>query len=293
MSDLVVYNPESAIAVSQADTDGELIELWLRTKASKYTRAEYKRDIETFRRAIEGRELRAVKLVDLQDYADSLLSRSPNTRRRMLSSLKSLLSFARKIGYLQFDVGAALSLPRAKNVLPERILTEEQVMTMIVAEGNQRNQLLLHLLYVSGGRISEVAGLRWRDFQAREGGGQVTLFGKGDKTRVVRLPAKLWADLEAVRSDADHFVFHRRGWPGKGLNVSQIRRIVYAAAKRAGVTPGVSPHWLRHSMATHSLERGANIALVAATLGHSDVQITSKYLHARPSDSASLYLVID
>ena len=50
---------------------------------------------------------------------------------------------------------------------------------------------------------------------------------------------------------------------------------------------------LRHSMATHSLERGANIALVAATLGHSDVQITSKYLHARPSDSASLYLVID
>ena len=127
MNELVVYNPDSAIAVSQADTDGELVELWLRTKASKYTRAEYKRDIDTFRRAIEGKELRAVKLIDLQDYADSLLSRSPNTRRRMLSSLKSLLSFARKIGYLQFDVGAALSLPRAKNVLTERIVTGKQI----------------------------------------------------------------------------------------------------------------------------------------------------------------------
>ena len=67
-------------------------------------------------------------------------------------------------------------------------------------------------------------------------------------------------------------------------------QIVKAAAKRAGIKGKVSPHWLRHAHATHALERGAKIHLVAETLGHSSVAITSRYLHARPEDSSSLYL---
>jgi len=69
-------------------------------------------------------------------------------------------------------------------------------------------------------------------------------------------------------------------------------RIVQAAAKRAGLEVHVSPHWLRHSHATHALERGAPIHLVAATLGHASVATTGKYLHARPTDSSARYLVV-
>jgi integrase len=69
-------------------------------------------------------------------------------------------------------------------------------------------------------------------------------------------------------------------------------RAVDAAAKRAGLRAGVSPHWLRHAHATHALERGAPIHLVQATLGHASVVTTGRYLHARPSDSSARYLAV-
>ena len=74
------------------------------------------------------------------------------------------------------------------------------------------------------------------------------------------------------------------------LRAVQVWRIVGKAAVRAGITKAVSCHWLRHAHASHSLDRGAPISLVQATLGHSSVATTGKYLHARPSDSSSKYL---
>jgi site-specific recombinase XerD len=76
------------------------------------------------------------------------------------------------------------------------------------------------------------------------------------------------------------------------LHPSMVERIVTKAAQRAGVEGKVSPHWLRHSHATHALERGAPIHLVQATLGHASVATTGRYLHARPTDSSSKYLAV-
>lgn len=307
---LTVIPPAAAIPSppaipAQANSDRDLIELWLRTKRSPKTRKEYRRDVDAFlawrfvARHYERPEdyqgwLASMRLIDLQDYAESLAGRPANTQRRMLSSLKSLFGFAKSIGYLSFDVAAAISMPRGKNVLAERILSEEQIMTMIVSETNPRNQLLLRFLYVTGARLSEVHGLRWRDLQARETGGQAVLYGKGEKTRVVRLPARLFADLEAIRRPPEMFVFYttRHNDLNRPLDIVQIWRIVRAAARRAGVTGLVSPHWLRHAHASHALARGANIAIVQETLGHESLQTTSKYTHARPDDSSSLYLAI-
>ncbi|MBD2033913.1 tyrosine-type recombinase/integrase [Leptolyngbya sp. FACHB-321] len=77
---------------------------------------------------------------------------------------------------------------------------------------------------------------------------------------------------------------------GGHINRHQLWRIVSAAAKQAGIEGKVSPHWLRHAHASHSLDRGAPIHLVQQTLGHESVAATSRYLHARPNDSSSLYL---
>ena len=106
------------------------------------------------------------------------------------------------------------------------------------------------------------------------------------------LPATVWREVQALAGESgfppDVPVFRSR--KGGHLNRRQAERIVEAAAARAGLAAGVSPHWLRHAHATHALERGAPIHLVQATLGHASVATTGRYLHARPTDSSAKYL---
>jgi site-specific recombinase XerD len=164
--------------------------------------------------------------------------------------------------------------------------------SVLALEPDRRNRAILRLLYAGGLRRSELVGLRWRDLQPRDEGGQVTVFGKGGKTRAVLLPAAVWRELVALRDagGADDPVFRsRKGGP---LDPSQVLRIVRAAAARAGLQARVSPHWLRHGHATHALERGAPVHLVAATLGHASIATTGTYAHARPTDSSARYLVL-
>src|SRR5919201_6419515 len=175
----------------------------------------------------------------------------------------------------------------------ERILTEADVVRILALEHDRRNHALLRLLYAGGLRVSEIAALKWRDLVARDDAGQVTVFGKGSKTRTVLLPASVWAELVALRGAAgpDAPVFpSRRG--GGHLDQTAVLRLVRKAAQHAGVEGKVSPHWLRHSHATHALERGAPIHLVQATLGHASVATTGRYLHARPTDSSPRYLIL-
>lgn len=281
-----------SIQVQQAGNDETLVTLWLKSKASQKTRVEYERDIQRFL-AFVSKPLAMVTLADLQGYAETLVvAFAVGSQQRMLASVKSLFTFAHKLGYLAFDPGKAIKLPAAKNTLAERILSEEEVFSIISNEPDTRNKMLLRLLYVSGGRVSEVVSLKWKDLQARNDGGQVTLFGKGGKTRVVLVPAKTWKDLQGMKGDAmanDPVFISRKGGH---LTAVQVWRVVVAAAQRAGIDGNVSPHWFRHSNATHSLERGAPLPLVQQTLGHSNIATTGKYLHARPSDSSGLYLVI-
>jgi integrase/recombinase XerD len=122
----------------------------------------------------------------------------------------------------------------------------------------------------------------------------VTVYGKGGKTRAVLLPASVWTDLLSLKADGagtDEPVFPSRT-RGGFLTPTQVRRLVYRAARDAGLEARPSPHWLRHAHATHALERGAPIHLVQATLGHASVATTGRYLHARPTDSSARYLAV-
>ncbi len=140
-------------------------------------------------------------------------------------------------------------------------------------------------------RISELCRLCWRDLAERDGAGQVTVYGKGGKTRVVLLSAGTWTLLAGLRGGAepDGEVFRSRKGGGP-LDESAVHRIVKAAAARAGLSAEVSAHWLRHAHASHSFDRGAPIHLVQATLGHASVATTGRYPHARPTDSSARYL---
>ncbi|MBI1371539.1 MAG: tyrosine-type recombinase/integrase [Phycisphaera sp.] len=203
-----------------------------------------------------------------------------------------LSSIAPSMGYLPFDVTKPLKLPGNKDRLAERILDEQQVHRMIALEPNPRNRAILLLLYAAGLRVSELCGLKWRDGQDRYDGGQITVHGKGDKTRTILLPGSVWMTLLGLRGDAPEDAEFFQSRMGGGLSSSQVWRIVRRASERAGINKDVSCHWLRHAHASHALDRGAPIHLVQATLGHASVATTGRYLHARPTDSSSKYLSV-
>jgi integrase/recombinase XerD len=272
----------------QAHSDNQLIALWLHGK-SGHTQEAYQADMCRFLDFV-GKPLHQVTLQDLQDYADSLTGLSANTRKRAINSVKSLFTFGHKLGYLPFNVAAALKAPKVKNTLAERMLTESEVLTIIALTKKERDKVLIRLLYASAGRVSEICALKWKDVQPSGNSGQVTLFGKGGKTRAVKLSAETWKALQTIRNDVkpEDPVF--RSQKGGHLDPSQAWRIVRAAARRAGIEGDVSPHWFRHSHATHALDRGATVALVRDTLGHSSLAVTSMYIHAKPEESSALHL---
>ena len=297
MSDLVIpavtaaeslRMSSAAVAVpAQARSDAHLIELWLHGRSAGTGRA-YQADLAAFRAHV-GLPLREVTLGDVQGYQDTLGHLASASQARKLSAVKSLLSFGHKTGYLMVNVGAPIRLPRIKGTLAERILDMDAVLHLLALERHPRNKALLRLLYLGGLRIGEACGLRMRDLAPRDDAGQVTIFGKGGKTRVVLLKASVWHDLARMRgADPDAPVFRSR--EGGALDPSQVHRIVKIAAKRAGLSGAVSAHWLRHAHVSHALDRGAPVHLVQATVGHASLATTSRYAHARPSDSSSRYL---
>jgi integrase/recombinase XerD len=282
--------------VPQARTDAQLLALWLFGR-SPHTQRAYRREAARFL-AHAGKPLHGVTLGDVQAFATALAAEAaaltPASQARALAAVKSLLAFGHRLGYLPFDVGGAVRLPKLRSALAERILSEADVHRLLALEPAPRNRALLRLAYAGGLRVSELVALRWRDLRPRDAGeGQVTVYGKGGKTRAVLLPATVWGDLQALRGEAaadDGPVFGSR--KGGHLTARQAQRLVDAAARRAGLRAGVSPHWLRHAHATHALERGAPIHIVQATLGHASVATTGRYLHARPTDSSARYLAV-
>lgn len=292
MNQLTVVPPSGLGPAHDGSQDAKLIALWLSMKTSSHTRRAYAAEAADFLKFVR-KPLAWVTLMDLQAWAGHLGQGSlkPASQNRALTAVKSLLSFAQETGYLPFNVGAAVKLQPDRDGLAQRILEESEVARLIEAAPEGRNRVLLKLLYVSGVRVSEVCGLKWCDALARQEGGQITVFGKGGKTRTVLLKPKVWQQLLSIKGEAkavDPVFRSRKG--GGALDVSQVRRIVYAAAKKAGLEQKVSPHWMRHAHASHALDRSAPIHLVQATLGHASVSTTGRYLHARPTESSSFYL---
>jgi site-specific recombinase XerD len=280
-----------APAERQASSDVQLLAIWLHGR-SPHTQRAYAADIARFTHRI-GKPFAAITLADLQAFADSLGHVAATSRYRTLSAVKSLLAFGHRTGYLPFDVGRVLRLPAIRSRLAERILCESDVHRLLSLEPKERNRAIVTLLYASGVRVSELCGLRWRDVQPNGEGCQITVFGKGSKTRAIQLPesvAKLIGKLRVEAREEDPVFQSRKR--GGALEPAAVFRIVRQAAARAGIELAVSPHWLRHSHASHALDHGAPIHLVQATLGHVSITTTGRYLHARPKDSSTRFLAV-
>lgn len=208
---------------------------------------------------------------------------------------KSLFAFGHQVGYLPFDVGRPVKLPSRRDERAERILSADDVHSVIAHAKKGRDRALIRTLYIGGLRVTEAVSLATRDLVTRDDGseasGQLQIFGKGSKTRPVLVPGSLFDELSALTPpgpEAPLFRSQKKGPDGgpRPITARQAERIVKATARRAGLKNAseVSPHWLRHAHASHAMDRGAKIHLVQATLGHSDISTTDKYLHARPTN---------
>ncbi len=276
--------------VTNAESDREIILIWLGDK-SDTTQVSYHSTVSKFIEFI-AKPLAEVKLEDLQLWERGLFARfKPTTVANKVLVIKSLFSFCARVGYLTINVGSFLKTPKAKETIAERILDLEDVRGLIkYGVKNERDRLMLSLMYGCGLRVSEVINLTWNDLRPHGDGGKATVFGKGSKTRVVLIPDKLWrAVLEFEKYHrVNQYVFISRNH--NKMDRSVVHRMIKRACKRAGIDERASAHWLRHSHASHSLEAGCNLRLLQQSLGHASVTTTERYLHISPDAGSSQFI---
>lgn len=267
----------------------KLISMWLHGKSGASRRA-YLTDVHHFLDFCQKR-LDSIDLADIQNWDTFLAQKyAPSSRKRKLAAVKSLFSFAHQNKLLADNPGAALATPKTKDAIAEKILTEDEWSRLLNTEPNRQHQLMLQLLYESRARVSEFCSLKWKDIREKaDGSALVTLFGKGSKTRKITITPHLWEALKGTKQEKtkgnDPIFLNLRH---QAYSTVQVWRIVKNAGERVGIY-GVSPHWIRHTGATHQLLNGSPIHLQQQELGHSGLDITSRYLHILPGEYGAKY----
>ena len=278
---------------TNATSDRDLLAVWLKSHAdgSPHTVTAYDRVGHRFLEALRaaGSDLRHATIDHVQEAIEAMrvnsdgTAASPATLNTYIAAVKSLLGFAHTVGFTRFNASPLIKIKKAPRQLAQRILSDVDVKLLLRSARTERDRLLLETAYFGGLRISELASLTWGQVLPRETGEvQLAIVGKGDKPRHVLLPADIAAKLNALRGDAKAKVFP--------ISTRRINHIIKSTAKRAGINPGTSAHWLRHAHASHAIDNGAPITLVSQTLGHADLKTTSVYAHAKPNESSSRYL---
>jgi integrase/recombinase XerD len=216
---------------------------------------------------------------------------APRSAARRLSALRQLHRFLVSEGLRADDPLATVEAPRAGRALP-KILAEAEVAALLDAARAQdglegvRLVCFLELLYATGLRVSELAGLKLGALS--RDGRFLIVRGKGGKERLVPLAAPALAALAAWRAARDKadpttakspFLFPTRAAAGH-VTPARIAQLLKALAPRAGIDPcRLSPHVLRHAFASHLVDRGADLRAVQQMLGHADIATTQIYTH--------------
>lgn len=273
--------------------DLAVIGSWLYQKGKK-TQRYYRRVIRDFFGFYPGLTLKTTQITHLALFLKAYGEHSESTRNTYKNALSSLFSFATKTGYVERNPALALENIKTPDKIYSKVLSREQVAQMILKEPQERNKLIIKILYFTGVRVEELSQLRQASFQQTENGTVMIVEGKGRKVRSIHLPDHLAKEIHTYLSKLPSiylFTTERNSFGlYKPLGTSQIFRIIKRAAERARLSVEPSPHWLRHTSATHAIEAGAPIHVVQRSLGHESISTTGKYLDIRPKESVGDYL---
>ena len=229
----------------------------------------------------------------LNDYIADLRGRKgyrDTTTARKVAAIKSFFTFLAQNGVIEEPPTESLGSPRVGRALP-KYLSEEEVDRLLreadkagTAEG-QRDANILELLYATGLRVSELVSLNVQDIDFEES--YIRCWGKGSKERIVYahdraldglqdyLSTSRMSLLGQNKDESALFVNHR----GERLTRQWVWNILKTYSKRAGIDRKITPHTLRHSFATHLLQKGASLRHVQELLGHSSISTTQVYTH--------------
>lgn len=207
---------------------------------------------------------------------------------RNLVAIRTFFKFLIQEGLLEFNPVEELESPKVAKTLP-KILSLKEVEQLLEQPNPQtplgmRDRAMLELLYATGMRVSELTQLPTHQINLE--GGYVLVYGKGSKERIVPLgkEAMKWVDLylrtareKLAKGRESPTLFINRS--GKGMSRQRFWKNLKAYGQRAGIRKRITPHLLRHSFASHLLERGADLRSVQMMLGHVDISTTQIYTH--------------
>jgi integrase/recombinase XerD len=283
--------------------DSYLTHLAVERRVSPHTVASYGRDLLALTRWAAGRHLRAERLdrEGLEAFVRERMAegRSPRSVARLVAAVRGYFRYLVVSGRRNTNPADDLQAPRAWQVLP-KFLGIAEVEALLEAPDvttpkGLRDRALIELLYATGLRVSELVGLRVQDVNLE--GGYLTTMGKGRKQRLVPIgdEATEWVtryiaearSLLVGRKSSPRLFVAARGGTGSLTRVG-FWKILKGYARQAGVS-ALSPHVLRHSFATHLLERGADLRAIQMMLGHTDLSTTQIYTHVLQARLRSLY----
>jgi len=267
------------------------------------TVAAYGSDLGDFARFAARRKLKqaaAVRALDLLEYLAELAEKklSARSQARRLIALRQMFRFLKEERLCDADPTEEIDLPRFGRRLPD-FLTVDEIDRLMAAPDRAtprgaRDAAMLETLYATGLRVSELVKLRLRDvsFDA----GYLLAFGKGRKERLVPIGEVALAGVRAYVEGARAafvggravdalFVTHH----GRAMTRQGFWKLLGRYATAAGIRKRISPHKLRHSFATHMVERGADLRAVQAMLGHADIGTTEIYTHLSRSHLRTVY----
>ena len=244
---------------------------------------------------------RDISIDDVRSYLSSLKRNkiTSSSQSRKLSALKSFHKFLMLEKYVDKNVAKLIQNPKQVKHLPTVLSIEEvENLLNVLTEDNEielRNKTMIELAYSSGLRVSELVNLKLKDLHLDNG--FIQIFGKGSKERIVPV-GEVAIDLlnkyisigrikyQNVKSK-DYVFLTRRGTAMTRQNFFDIIR---QKAKLAGITKEISPHKLRHSFATHLLERGIDLRMIQELLGHESISTTEIYTHINNQRLKEVYI---
>jgi integrase/recombinase XerD len=257
---------------------------------AKNTLDAYRRDLSHFSAFCSKLQDSHLGVESVQRYLDSLYraSYAPGSVARRLTTIRNLFDFLQREGRIQTDPVRLLSMPRKTETLP-RFLSVAQVDALLEAPPPDsprglRDRAMLQFLYATGVRVSELCSI---DLSAANlEMGVVRVFGKGRKERLVPLGSEAVKAVEVYLQSGRPALLKGRSSRalfvtglGKPMTRQGFWKLLREYGKHVGMWHNLTPHVIRHSFATHLLERGADLRSLQAMLGHADISTTQIYTH--------------
>jgi integrase/recombinase XerC len=256
--------------------------------ASEHTIINYSVDLKDFGNFLGEAKLETVNYLVLRRYLAHMREKnhSKRTIARKLASLRSFFKFLYREGYLKTNPASSIVTPKLDKKLPLFLDTSE-VAKLIEAPDEKdliglRDRAILETLYSTGMRVSELVRLNLDNVDFISG--VVKVFGKGRKERLTPIgdralrAIRSYINKRGVRKLTDRKAVFLNKNSGR-LTDRSVRRVVGKYIKRVSLREGISPHTLRHSFATHLLDRGADLRSVQELLGHMNLSTTQIYTH--------------